>query len=180
MTPTTYPALDHPTDAEASTRAFSAALGALVRVVHFRDRDRACCYDLSVSQCHALERVVRAGALTVNELSGALYLDKSTTSRLAHSLVERKMLERTRDPSDGRVVLLRPTPAGAATCARIEEDLDAEYAQLLSGFDPEVKRAAAPLLECLAEAFAKRVEVANGRCCTIPLESPDAGNGGPS
>jgi len=63
------------------------ALGELVRVLQFRDRDRACCYDLSVSQCHALEAFVREGPMTVTELGSHLYLEKSTASRLAKALL---------------------------------------------------------------------------------------------
>ena len=152
-------------------QTFSEALGELIRVVQFRDRDRAYCYDLSVSQCHALERVVKAGGLTVNDLSATLYLDKSTTSRLANNLVEKGMLERTADPSDGRVVRLLPTETGSRTCARIEEDLVLEYAWLLADFDPEVRSAAAELLRRLARAFASRVDASNGRCCTVPVQT---------
>ena len=31
------------------------ALNQLVRVYQFRDRDRICCYDVSVTQCYAIE-----------------------------------------------------------------------------------------------------------------------------
>ena len=92
-------------------------------MVQFRDRDRACCYDISVSQCYALERVVEAEGLTVNELAASLYLDKSTASRVANSLVDKGYLARARDPEDGRVVRLVPTPAGAALCRRILADI---------------------------------------------------------
>jgi hypothetical protein len=34
---------------------FHAALSELVRVYQFRDRDRICCHDVSVTQCYALE-----------------------------------------------------------------------------------------------------------------------------
>jgi len=56
------------------------ALSDLVRIVQFRDRDRICCHDVSVTQCTALEEMIRRGPLTLNELAEALYLDKSTAS----------------------------------------------------------------------------------------------------
>ena len=46
----------------ADAEHLSDALGELIRVIQFRDRDRACCYDISVSQCYALKRVIDAGA----------------------------------------------------------------------------------------------------------------------
>jgi len=57
-----------------------AALSELVRVYQFRDRDRICCHDISVTQCYALEALVRRGPRTLNELAGDVYLDKSTAS----------------------------------------------------------------------------------------------------
>src|SRR6056297_3139886 len=59
------------------TDSFSRALGDLIRVVQFRDRDRACCHGLSVTQCYGLEGIIENGGLTVNELAAYLYLDKS-------------------------------------------------------------------------------------------------------
>ena len=148
-------------------RSLSDALGELIRVVQFRDRDRACCYDVSPSQCYALKGVVDAGALTINELAAHLYLDKSTASRVANSLVEKGYLARARDAEDGRVVRLVPTPSGASLCGRIERDLAAEYADLLTDFDEDVRDALTTLLSRLARSFAARVEVTGGSCCVV-------------
>ena len=157
------------TTIEADATDFSAALGELIRVVQFRDRDRACCYDLSVSQCYALARVVEAGPLTVNELAAHLYLDKSTASRVANTLTMKGLLVRTRDASDGRVVRVQVTHAGLETHRRIDTDLIAEYAALLVDFDPAVRLAFVEILGRLGRAFARRVDVSNGRCCAVPI-----------
>jgi DNA-binding MarR family transcriptional regulator len=145
----------------------SDALGELIRVVQFRDRDRACCHDVSVSQCYALKGVVDGGALTINELAGHLYLDKSTASRIANSLVDKGYLARARDAEDGRLVRLVPTPSGAALCRRIEADLSTEYAELLTDFDPDVRAALPRLLSRLARSLAGRVDVSGGSCCVV-------------
>ena len=145
----------------------SDALGELIRVVQFRDRDRACCYDVSVSQCYALKGVLDAGALTINELAAHLYLDKSTASRIANSLVEKGYLARARDADDGRMVRLVPTPSGAELCRRIEADLAIEYADLLTDFDADVRAALTRLLSRLARSFAARVDASGGSCCVV-------------
>ena len=147
---------------------FSVALSDFIRVVQFRDRDRACCYDLSVTQCYALERIVHSGPLTVNELAAALYLDKSTASRVANSLVGKGILERRGDPDDGRVVRLAPTDRGDSIHQRIEADLVGEYTDLLADFEPAVQAASAEVVRRLATAFSKRIDVSNGRCCAVP------------
>lgn len=154
-------------DLHRDGRALSQALSELIRIVQFRDRDRACCYDVSVSQCYALEGVVAAGALTVNDLAGHLYLDKSTASRIANGLVERGLLERERSPDDGRVVRLVATKAGRALCARIHADLAGEYAELLGDFGEPVRHAAIEVVRRLARTFSARVDTSGGSCCVV-------------
>jgi DNA-binding MarR family transcriptional regulator len=138
-----------------------------MRVVQFRDRDRACCYDISVSQCYALKGVVDEDGLTINELAAHLYLDKSTASRLANSLVEKELIVRERDAGDGRIVRLVPTAAGGALCETIEGDLAREYAELLTDFDPEIRAAITRLVARLGRSFAARVETSGGSCCVV-------------
>ena len=147
--------------------AFYRALNELLRVVQFRDRDRACCYDVSVTQCYALKSIADSGGSTVNELAGALYLDKSTASRVAGGLEGKGYVARERDSADGRIVRLVPTPSGLALCQRIEDDLAKEYAELLSDYDPEVRGAMIRLLGRLATSFAARVDASGGSCCVV-------------
>ena len=139
----------------------------LLRVVQFRDRDRACCYDVSVSQCYALEAVANTGPLTVNELAARLYLDKSTASRVADGLEQKGYLVRERDAADGRIVRLHATERGRALCRQIEDDLAREYAELLVDFSPEVRRDINRLLTRLAGSFAARVDASGGSCCVV-------------
>ena len=44
-----------------------AALSELVRVYQFRDRDTICCYDVSVTQCYAIEALLRRGPSGLND-----------------------------------------------------------------------------------------------------------------
>lgn len=143
------------------------ALSDLIRIVQFRDRDRACCYDVSVSQCYALKAVADGGPLTVNDLAAHLFLDKSTASRIANGLVDLGYLARARDPADGRVVRLVVTPEGRAVHDRIREDLEREYAELLSDFDQEVRHGLIMVLGRLGRAFAARVDARGGTCCVV-------------
>lgn len=152
---------------DADARMLSERLGELIRVVQFRDRDRACCYGISVSQCYALKAVSDAGGLTVNELAGELFLDKSTASRVANGLVDQGLLARTRDPEDKRIVRLVATESGTRMHARIEEDLVVEYAQLLGDLDPNVRSAVSEVVGRLARSFASRVDASGGSCCAV-------------
>ena len=117
-------------DAAQLSREFAE----LIRLVQFRDRDRACCWGLTVSQCYGLKAVCETGPLSVNDLAGALYLEKSTASRLARGLEDAGLVERSTDEEDRRSVRLAATEAGRRAHAGIEADLRAEYAALLADF----------------------------------------------
>jgi len=151
---------------ESDARALHRTLEDLIRLIQFRDRDRICCHDVSVSQCYALETLVAGGPMRLNELAGRLYLDKSTASRVVDGLVAKGAVERTRHPEDGRAVLLAVTPAGRALFERIEADLLAEVRAVLVELDPEVRRATIRLIQQLVRAAEGRVEVSSG-CCRL-------------
>lgn len=141
------------------------ALGELIRLIQSRDRDRACCYDLSVSQCHGLESLIRQGPMTVNQLASHLYLEKSTASRLAKSLLKMGLVRKRSPESDGRVVILQATEAGLRLSRRIRKDLAAEYADLLDDLDPEVRRALPDLVRRLTRSIAARSGEVEEPCC---------------
>lgn len=152
---------------ERDVRAFTDALGEMVRVVQFRDRDRACCHDLSVTQCYALEGVVDAGGLTVNELAAHLFLDKSTVSRVARGLVERELVVREADAADGRVVRLVATVRGMDVHRAIAAELMEEYRDMLVDLDPDARASVVRVVERIGSAFSRRVDVQGGSCCVV-------------
>ena len=99
------------------------AVADLVRVYQFRDRDRICCHDISVTQCYALETLVEHGPLRLSALADRLFLDKSTTSRVVGTLVKKGYVEQSADAQDGRAIALNATRKGRSLCARITGDL---------------------------------------------------------
>ena len=150
--PPTIPAYEADLLLAADARELHAVLSELMRVVQFRDRDRICCHDVSVTQCYALQAVLRRGPLTLNELAAELYLDKSTASRVVKALTEKGYVERRPHPDDGRAVQLAVTEAGRRLYGAIERDLQAEVETLVADFDPEVRRALASLLARLSRS----------------------------
>ncbi|HEV8580876.1 MAG TPA: MarR family transcriptional regulator [Thermoanaerobaculia bacterium] len=144
------------------------ALEDLLRVYQFRDRDRICCFDVSVSQCYALEGLVRRGNMTLNDLAAHLYLDKSTASRVVDALERKGYVARTPHPKDRRAVLLEATTAGRSLEGKIRESILAEERQLLADFTPEVRQAMTQLIRRLARAANTQVGTAGGSCCSVP------------
>src|SRR3954462_9524804 len=89
--------------------ALHEAVADLVRVYQFRDRDRICCHDVSVTQCYALETLVAHGPMRLSALAERLFLDKSTTSRVVNALVKKGYVEQRPEAGDGRATALHVT-----------------------------------------------------------------------
>jgi MarR family transcriptional regulator, 2-MHQ and catechol-resistance regulon repressor len=152
---------------DRDTAELHTALTELMRVYQFRDRDRICCHDLSVSQYYALAAVVEGAPLTLNELAAELYLEKSSASRVVDGLQAKGYVARRAHPEDGRALLLEATPRGRAMHGRIEAEVLAEERVLLADFDPEVRQAMTRLIARLARAASGQVDTAGGRCCRV-------------
>lgn len=155
----------------SDARALQAAVAELVRVYQVRDRDRICCHDISVTQCHALEVLVLRGPLRSQALAEALRLEKSTVTRVVDALARKGYVERTADPDDARAVSLRATPSGRALFERIHAELVSQQAALLQDLAPEVRAGATALILRLARAAESRFLPAScgpaqsGRAC---------------
>ena len=155
-----------PAELHRDAQALQAAIADLVRVYQFRDRDRICCHDISVTQCHTLEMLVEHGPMRLNDLTERLFLDKSTTSRVVRTLVKKGYIEQQADPSDGRATALSVTLAGRHLYARITDDLVAQQEDLLADLDPDVRAGVVDVIRRLARAadsrFRSGVSVPNG------------------
>lgn len=136
--------------------ALHAALSHLVRLYQFRDRDRICCHDVSITQCHALEVLVEQGPLRSLALAEALMLDKSTTTRVVDALVRKGYVERRPDPTDARAVMLSTTRAGRALHDRINAELVEQQMDMLRDLDADVCRGATEVIRRLARAAQDR------------------------
>ncbi|HEU0306214.1 MAG TPA: MarR family transcriptional regulator [Lysobacter sp.] len=158
---------------QQDAEALHAAVSDLVRIYQFRDRDTICCYDVSVTQCYALEVLVERGASRSQALADALRLDKSTTTRVVDALVRKGYVERLPDPDDARAVSLRVTREGRKLYEKINGELIAQQIELLRDLDPEARAGATEILRRLARAAQARFVsgVSVGSCA--PACGPD-------
>jgi DNA-binding MarR family transcriptional regulator len=145
--------------------ALQAAVSDLIRVYQFRDRDRICCHNVSVTQCHALEALIEHGPLRLGELSERLWLDKSTTSRVVRTLVKKGYVQQQPDAADGRATTLSATTAGRRLCARITADLTAQQKDLLADFDPDVRAGVIDVIRRLTRAADARFRAGSAASC---------------
>ena len=156
-------------------RALQAAVAELVRVYQVRDRDRICCHDISVTQCHALEVLVGRGPMRSQALAEALRLEKSTVTRVVDALVRKAYVERLADPDDARALSLRATPAGRSLFKRIHEEMVQQQAALLGDLGPEIRAGATELIQRLARAAQQRF--IPGQCAPSDCGPGEGGTG---
>jgi MarR family 2-MHQ and catechol resistance regulon transcriptional repressor len=143
--------------------AFHEALSDFVRAYLVGERDRICCHDISLSQCYALEALIRRGPSTLKALAADLSLDKSTASRVVSTLQRKGYVGRTAHPVDARSVLLDVTSAGRRLHDRIRANRIAERTQLLAAFPAEVRDDIADAVRRVADATRRRMG-----CATQP------------
>jgi MarR family transcriptional regulator, 2-MHQ and catechol-resistance regulon repressor len=129
------------------------ALSELARRYQFRNRDEVCCYGLTVSQCYALQTLIRE-PLTSSALSEALGLDISSTTRLVDQLVRKKLVLRKRSAKDARVKRIEITDAGHKLVSRIESDLANVVGDAVKGLPVEVQRVLPDVIRRLNNALA--------------------------
>lgn len=147
-----------------------SAVSELVRVYQFRDRDKICCYDISVTQCYALEVLAETGPMRSQALADQLRLDKSTVTRVVDALERKGYVERRKDADDSRALALGITAGGRALYQKINGELIAQQAALLADLDPDVRNAAADVIRRLARAADARFKagVSVGPACCGP------------
>lgn len=155
---------------QQDAEALHAAVADLVRIYQFRDRDRICCYDISVTQCYALEVLVERGPSRSQALAEALRLDKSTTTRVIDALVRKGYVQRSTDPEDARAVSLEVTRAGRGLYEKINGELIAQQVDVLRDLDPDVRAGATEIVRRLARAAQARFTAGArvGGCAPAP------------
>ncbi|HEX2202282.1 MAG TPA: MarR family transcriptional regulator [Longimicrobium sp.] len=163
VTTTMEPRTQHDPATEAGD--FHRALRDLIRLHQLRDRDRVCCYDVTVSGAHALEILATQGPLSLNALAAELFVDKSTASRVVGCLEERGYVRRVPDPLDGRAIRVELTDAGADMEAQLRDDAVWEMQAMLAGFDPEVRRGMLGFLRQLTRTSATHAGATDASCC---------------
>ncbi|MEN3282412.1 MAG: hypothetical protein V7607_3552 [Solirubrobacteraceae bacterium] len=115
--------------------------------------------ELSPSQTAALATIDRHGPLTPSELATRERIQRPTVTRIVARLEEGGLVQRTRDPQDGRSSLVALTAEGHELLARGRKRKNAYLARRLRELDAEDRAAlqrAAAILERLLEEEGRR------------------------
>jgi DNA-binding MarR family transcriptional regulator len=110
--------------------------------------------DLGPSQTAALATIERHGPLSPSELAKWERIQRPTATRIVGHLEAARLVERVRDPEDGRASILSVTPGGRQLLRRLRARKTAYLAKRLDGLTPEDRftlERAAELLEGMLE-----------------------------
>lgn len=121
-----------------------------------------CDFPVSLAEACAMVALTKQEPLSQRDLGDALNLEKSTVSRLVVDMVQRGWVERARDERDGRIQLLRRTPAGVDASAQIVQARNTRFGELLMRVDPLRRQQVVDAMTLLAEVVSNDM-VAEGR-----------------
>jgi DNA-binding MarR family transcriptional regulator len=110
--------------------------------------------ELGPSQVAALATIERHGPLSPSELADREQIKRPTATRIVRHLETAELVERIRDPEDGRASILSATGQGRAHLRRLRERKTAYLARRLAEMSAEDRRTlerAAALLEGMLE-----------------------------
>jgi DNA-binding MarR family transcriptional regulator len=110
--------------------------------------------DLGPSQVAALATIERHGPLSPSELADRERIKRPTATRIVRHLEAAGLVERVRDPADGRASILSATAEAREMLKRLRARKTAYLATRLSKLDAEDRRTlerAAELLEGMLE-----------------------------
>jgi DNA-binding MarR family transcriptional regulator len=104
-----------------------------------------------------LRQLEKDGPLNVSVLAAALNLDGSTVTRQVTALQNDGLIERRRDPNDGRGTVIAATALGLEQVDAVRQARRLVYGTVLKDYTPEEKRELAVVLERFTEALAEHM-----------------------
>ncbi len=133
----------------------------LVRL--YQSCDRVCLVErgVSASQGYTLLSLPQEGTLSMNELSEAMGLANSTTTRIVDQLVKKGLVRRREDEEDRRVVRVQLTARGRELWQALTNELQDFFARAMEGIREDERPAILHALERLTNTLEKAL----GVCC---------------
>lgn len=119
--------------------------------------------ELTRSELQVLRTVAEHGECRSKDVAARLEVGPGVVSRQLAALSEHGMVDRRRDPDDGRAELVRPTERGHEVLAEVREVYLAQLKERFGSWEPARLDAAADLIDHLAELL------------TTPVDRPRAG-----
>ena len=124
-----------PVDRATAVRVLSEQVPRFMRLVHALKMQAAKSDSGDRAALVLLFPLVRMGPLRQGALAELVHADPSTVSRHVAALVERGLVQRVADESDGRASRLHVTDAGHAALDAFRRDRENHFAQVTAGWD---------------------------------------------
>ena len=122
-----------------------------IRIYQFRDRNQGLDRGLTVVQAYTLDILVKRKGQALLELARALYLDKSTTSRIVAGMARLGLVEWFRPLNDQRVKRIEASVEGKRRYTRFRNAIVRDNARLLASYSSAARREAIKMLCDLAK-----------------------------
>jgi DNA-binding MarR family transcriptional regulator len=136
-TPVATPSAVEPVDRATAVGMLSEQVPRFMRLVHALKTQAAKNDSGDRAALVLLFPLVRMGPLRQGALAELVHADPSTVSRHVAALVERGLVQRVADESDGRASRLHVTDAGHAALDAFRRDRESHFAQVTAGWDAE-------------------------------------------
>ena len=109
--------------------------------------------EVGPARLSALSVLAGEGPKSLGELARSEEVRPATMSRIVRALLERGLLKRAVDPSDGRRVVLTVTPKGERVLGRLEAPRERELTGIVARLTPADKAHLARTLDALDAAL---------------------------
>ena len=127
-----------------------------VRAIHFcRGERHWLLLDLTMAQLKAVMLLVRTGGMRSRELADGLGIAPSAATPLVDRLVDQKLARREDDPTDRRIVWIRPAPKAQAVHDQLLEASEQVLADVLKELPAAVRPMVKESVRLLADAAAR-------------------------
>lgn len=146
---------------ECCTEDVGILIQKLVRVMQIFERDQIKPFGFTTSQCYVLLELKKTQGLTMNELSEKMNLNTSTMTRIISNLVRDGYIDREKDQSDRRIVIVKLTDEGIMAAEKLDESIMNYYQKIVYNLPEGKVEEVLNSVELLINAFEK----ANPNCC---------------
>lgn len=130
----------------------------LVKLYQFCDRVCLAEHGVGATQGYTLLSLPQEGSMTMNDLSSAMGLANSTTTRVVDELVRKGLVRRKSDNADRRVVKVELTVRGQELWRTLDRELQSFFGAALKEISEDERPSIIHSLERVTQVIAKALD----------------------